>query len=192
MVRIVKAIVYVIFCKILYRVKYTGKENIQNLDKCVICPNHSNWVDPIYLFAVTKNINIMAKAELFKNKLLGKIFLSFGIFPIHRGSKDAKSLIHAINKLNESTDSKLLVFPEGTRQRKEKPSSKAKIGAVYIALKADVPIIPVYITRWPKIFSKVNIKYGTPIYLDKSRTKDREYIEQMSNELLNVIYEMKD
>lgn len=191
MLKVLKSIIYGLFCKFFYRVKYINKENESNLSKCIICPNHSIWTDPLYIFPSTDNINIMAKAELFKNKLIGKIFYSVGMFPIHRGQKDGQSLLHAVNLIEKNEKAKLLIFPEGTRV-KDIVHTKSKIGAIYIAIKANVPIVPVYITRKPKLFSRVYVIYGKPIYLDSSKHMDREYIKEKSDELLNVIYSLKD
>ena len=57
----------------------------------------------------------MAKAELFKFKPFGFILKKAGVFPIHRGEKDAKSIIHAVNVFKKGKNRKLLIFPEGTR-----------------------------------------------------------------------------
>ena len=190
MLKVLKSIIYFIFCKLLYHVHYENIENEKSLDKCVICANHSVWMDPLYIFAVTKNMSIMAKAELFKNKLIGKIFLWAGIFPIHRGSKDSKSILHAVNILDESTNMKMLIFPEGTRYH-DNLHKQAKVGATYIAIKANVQIIPVYISEKPKLFSRIDIKYGKPIYLDSAKHNDKEYIKEKSNEILKIIYNMK-
>lgn len=190
LLNILKVIVNFIFCKLLFHVHYQGKENEEKLDKCVLCANHSTWVDPVYIFVVTKNLNIMAKAELFNNKLIAKIFLWAGIFPIRRGSKDSKSIFHAVNLLDKGKKVKLLIFPEGTRIR-NKMHVQAKVGATYIAIKANVPLVPIYITENPKLFSRVDIKYGKPIYFDKTKHSDKEYIKQKSNEILDIIYSMK-
>jgi 1-acyl-sn-glycerol-3-phosphate acyltransferase len=191
MIEFVKKLVYYIFCKFFYRVEYLDKQNEESLDKCLICANHSFWVDPIFIYSVTKNLYVMAKAELFKIGVIGKIFRYFGIFPINRGKKDSTSILHSVNILIDNPNSKLLVFPEGTRVKKIDEHVNAKKGAVYIALKAKVPIVPIYITRRPRIFSKVYVKYGKPIYLDFDKHDDKEYISVKSQEVLDIIYSMK-
>ena len=87
---IIRFFINIIFCKIFYRVKFYGKENVRNLDKCLICPNHSNTVEPAWIYSNNKHLCIMAKAELFENKFLAKLYKHFGVFPIRRGEKDVK------------------------------------------------------------------------------------------------------
>lgn len=42
MYKIMKKLVKIVCCNIIYRVKYIGIEKIDNNKKYVICPNHSN------------------------------------------------------------------------------------------------------------------------------------------------------
>ena len=106
--------------------------------------------------------------------------------------KDVKSILHAINLFKDVEKRKLLIFPEGERMKVEKERGEAKVGPAYIAAKAGVPIVPVYITKNAKMFSKVKIIYGKPINVDKSLIKDKEGLKNFSDELLDKIYNLKD
>lgn len=192
MKKIVKSLIYIIFCKIFYRVEYINKENEEKLQKCIICPNHSNTVEPSFIYAKTNNLNIMAKAELFKHKAVASLLYHFDVFPINRGKSDIKSLLHAIHIFKTDKEAKLLIFPEGHRIPKTKERGDAKFGPTYIAGKANVPIVPVYITKNAKLFSKVKIIYGEPIYMDSNVLEDKDKIAKFSENLLNKIYELKD
>lgn len=187
----VKAVINLFLCKIFYRVKYYNKEVEENIDKCVICANHSNPIEPTFIYAKTKNLCIMAKSELFSNKLLGNIFKYFDVFPIRRGEHDARSLIHAI-KLFENVDNrKLLIFPEGTTIKKDRERGDAKVGPAYVAYKAKIPIVPVYITKNSKLFHRVDIIYGEPMYVTEEIGKDKIKLQEFSDKLLSNIYELK-
>ncbi len=181
-----------IFCKLLFDVKYINSNLESNMKSCVVCSNHLSASDPFFLYADSKNLSIMAKAELFTFKPFGYILKKFGVFPIKRGEKDAKSIIHAVNILKKDEDSKLLIFPEGTRI-KDGRRIPGKIGAVYVAMKAEVPILPVRIIKEdPKktFFTKVWVIYDDPIVLDKSKIKDKEYLKKSTNDLLDRIYSL--
>lgn len=191
MVGFVKGIINVFLCKIFYRVKYHGLENLENIDKCLICPNHSNTVEPAWIYTKANDLCIMAKAELFENKFLNKLFLYFDVFPIRRGEKDSRSLIHAIKLFKDVDKRKLLVFPEGQRLKKNEDRIPAKIGPVYIASKVGVPIIPVYITKNVKLFSQVDIIFGKPIEIPDEILKDKEKMKEFSNKLMDIIYSLK-
>ncbi len=189
-----KKLIYLIFCRILFSVRYVNKNLERNVDRCVVCSNHISFADPAFLFADIRKLAIMAKAELFKNKLIGGFFLFFGIFPIHRGEKDAKSIIHSVNILKNNKFNKLLIFPEGTRV-KDGGRIPAKVGAVYVAMKAGVPILPVRIIKKNPnrtLFTRVTVIYDTPIYLDNTRIKDKEYLKEISEKLMDSIYSLKE
>lgn len=192
MKKIVKWIIRIFLCNVFYRVKYRGLDNLNKLEKCVICPNHSNTVEPAWIYAKSDNIAIMAKAELFEKNFWNKIFTYFEVFPIHRGKHDVRSLIHAINLFKNVEKRKLLVFPEGERLKKDEDRIPAKVGPLYIAAKAGVPIIPVYITKNAKLFSKVNIVFGKPINISMEDTKDKERLNKLANYIMDKIYKMKD
>ncbi len=189
---LVKWIIRILFCNIFYRVKFINKENEEKLDKCLICPNHSNYFEPAWIYSRTKKICIMAKAELFRNKVIASIYKYLGVFPIKRGEHDVRSLIHAINLFKGVDKRKLLVFPEGERIGKDREMGNAKVGPAYIAYKANVPIVPVYITKNAKVFSKVKIIYGDPVYVTKEIASDKKKIEDFSKELLKKCYDLND
>lgn len=190
MISLVKLFFKIFLCKIFYRVNFINKEKEEKFDRCIICPNHSNTVEPAWIYSKTKNICIMAKAELFNNKFIGALLKYFNVFPIRRGEHDVRSLIHAINLFKNVDKRKLLIFPEGERIKASEKRGVAKVGPAYIAYKADVPIIPVYITKNAKLFSKVNIIYGDPLYVTKEMALDKEKLKAFSEELLNKCYSL--
>ena len=187
-----KFLARIIFGKILFKVKYINSNMESNMESCVVCSNHISASDPIFLYANSKNLAIMAKAELFKFKPFGLILKKLGVFPIHRGEKDAKSIMHAVNVFRGKKARKLLIFPEGTRIKDGK-RVPGKIGASYVALKAGVPVLPVRIIKEnpnKTFFTKVYVIYGDPISLDSSKSKDKEYLKKVTNDIMEKIYSL--
>lgn len=190
MIKLAKALANFFLCKIFYRVEFINKENEERLDKCLICPNHSNTVEPAWIFSKTNDLAIMAKAELFESGFNRFFLTRLNVFPIKRGEHDARSLIHAIHLFKDIDKRKLLIFPEGQRIKKDRERGNAKVGPIYIAYKANVPIVPVYITKNAKIFSKVKIIYGTPIYIKKEDMESKDKIQILADRLLDNCYEL--
>ena len=184
-----KNFINAIFCHFLYRVKYTGLENISSLKRCVICPNHSNIFDPFFIYPITNNVHIMAKSDLFKHKLLAKFFKRYNVFPVDRNRRDPGSLFHAVDIFEKNQEVQLLIFPEGGILKTDDEIGKTiRNEATFIAAHAEVPIIPVYITRRPHLFSKVNVIFGTPYTLDKEILNDKSLLKEKSKELIDKIY----
>ena len=76
--RVVRALLRA-FIKIFYRVRYVGKENYREDGPLIIASNHISAPDPFFIGAPFKRqVSYLAKAELFKNRLLGKLLLSVG------------------------------------------------------------------------------------------------------------------
>lgn len=192
MYKIMKKLVKIVCCNIIYRVKYIGIEKIDNNKKYVICPNHSNILDPTFIFPIVDNLSIMAKSEIFKNKLVAKILKRYRVFPVNRKERDVKSTLHAIECLNLENNSKLLIFPEGGIIKDSKEiRKKVKNGAVYISAESGVEILPIFITRRPHIFQKVYVIIGDSINITKEIRHDKEKIKEYSTKMINNIYDLE-
>lgn len=188
----IKKFINFVFCKLLFRVQYYNIKNLEIYDKYLICPNHSCIFDPFFIYPKAKNLSIMAKSEIFKNKLVAKILIHYNVFPVNRNKVDVKSLFHSLSIFKENKPSEFLIFTEGgIVKNKEDIGTKVHNGAVFIASKLHIPIIPVYITRRPKLFSKVDVIFGMPYFIDNKILKNKSLIKKESNNLIKKIYELK-
>ncbi len=188
---IVKGI-YKMFALITYRPKIIGKENIPDYGAAIICPNHVHALDSTIIISNTKRrINTLAKEELFKNRFFRWIATLFGIYPVKINSKSMESVKISLKLLKNNE--LLMIFPEGTRNGLAK-GVKPKDGAIKIAIKAKVPIIPVGIIGEFKPFKKVFIKFGKPIDFSKyeSEINNKEVLENLTNNLMNEIIKLRD
>ena len=188
---IIKNLMIFIVCKILFRIKYENEQVVKSLNKCMICPNHSRIYDPLMVYSKLDNTYIMAKAELFKHKLIANFLTYYNVFPVERDKNDSKALRRALKIFKDNEKAKLLIFPEGKVLKTKQERGIIKDGAVYIAAMAEIPIIPVYITARPRYFSRVLVKFGEPIYYNKKILKDKENVSEYSQKLLNAIYELE-
>lgn len=154
-----------------------GKENLRVKGGAIIIANHtSNW-DPVVLgFSVKhKPVCYLAKEELYKNVIVRRILLSLHTIPLARGKGDVHAVKAAVFALNAQ---KILgIFPEGTRS-KTKTLLPFQPGAALLALKTSVPIIPVYIKGEYKLFRKITVYAGEPIFL-KDITGDKPTSENI-------------
>lgn len=177
---------------VLHRVEYVGLENIAEDKLYVFAANHVGAFDPAYIMNKIDNLGIMAKAELFKKPVVKQVVEACGAFPIERGKKDVKAVIHA-SRIITDEHKNLLIFPEGTRNAKAK-GVKAKDGAVCIAQVAKVDIIPVHITEKQGLFKKYKVKFGMPMSV-KECAKDEEgktKRRRLTEELMERIYSMRE
>lgn len=138
--------------------------------------------DPVFIACFTKRqISFMGKKELFEKPILGWLFRKIGAFPVDREKGDIGALKTAIEILN--SNNVMSMFPEGTRS-KTGELGEFKRGATLIASRANVPIVPVKIVGNYKLFSKIILKIGDPLYPTKENKKT--LIDDLYNSILNL------
>ena len=167
--------------------RFFGRENIPE-GPLVVCANHSSLMDAVLLaiaFGSRRQLFFMAKAELFKIPVLGRIIKSAGVFPIERGEADINSIRTAMKHLKSGH--KIMIFPEGTRFS-ELESVAAKSGAVRIATKMKAPILPIYITSGKKLFRSTKVVIGEPYLPQIPQNKDYTLL---ADELMNKIFTLE-
>ncbi|MBQ7976194.1 MAG: 1-acyl-sn-glycerol-3-phosphate acyltransferase [Clostridia bacterium] len=161
MMRVLKFLVRVFF-RILFNIKIEGLENIPE-DGAVIAPNHISNLDPPLVIAFCPlKLRIMAKAELFSNRLFKWFFTAVGAFPVDRGNADITAIKTALRILKNKE--KLLIFPHGTRI-KQGADEPIKEGVILIALKAKKNIVPAYISGTYGFRHKIVLTVGKPFDL---------------------------
>lgn len=165
--------------------KVSGRENIPE-GGCVICPNHSDVIDPPLAAAAMGNrypIRIMAKKELFQGGFFDRLITWLGAFPVDRSRADLTAIKTALQSVRDGR--KLLIFPQGTRGAGE---HEAKEGAAMLALKTRAPIVPMYITEKKGFRSHARVVIGKPFLPDP---KTRDYAA-VSADILRRIYELRE
>lgn len=182
------------FCKIashiIYRVKIEGIENLPENDAAILCPNHLHAFDSVVLGSHIKRMAYaMAKEELFKTKFKKGFMTAMGCFPVKRGAGGEEAIKKSIDILNGGD--LLIIFPEGTRNGLAR-GVKPKKGAALIALKAQVPIIPIGINGTFKFLSKITIKIGKPIDLSKYYGEEQtaEKLQEIMDNVMNKVVEL--
>ena len=188
---IIRPICFVL-AKIIYRVKIVGIENVPKDKACIICGNHVHAMDaPVLLASTSRKINFMAKQELWKNGAFKFIAWIFNVFPVARGKKDTEAIKTSLKILNSNQI--LGMYPEGTRKGLER-GIKPKNGAVNLAIRAGVPIIPFGVCGEFKPFKKVVYNFGKPIDFSnyKDNAKDKEEVDMLTNEVMAKVIELRD
>ena len=183
---ILKPVLWLLF-KIGLRLHVEGEDNIPAEGPLVIASNHLSLLDPPVIgAAATRKVHFMAKQELFV-PILGTIYKALGAFPVRRGGADRAAIKHGIDILK---DNKVLaIFPEGTRSKTGK-LGKAEPGALMMASKAMATIVPVIGTdyrRQGRIWPKVTVRFGKPIYFPADAVVNKELLHDMTENLMQRI-----
>jgi len=185
---IVKFFLY-IYCKLVYRVKVIGTENIPKETPLIFCGNHRSLLDPVLIVITAKHhVRFMAKEELGKNPFLAFLGNVFEGIYVKRDSKDVTALKEALKALKNKQC--IALFPEGTRNGLEK-GEKVKDGAAFFALRSGAKVVPAGISGEVKPFHRVTIKYGKPLdFSEYKNSKDKEVTEKVTDEIMSSILEL--
>ena len=195
----------VILCKRQWR----GLENVPQDGGVVVVVNHCSYFDPLSIghFLVAgghRTPRFLAKAGVFKQPTLGRLFKAAGQIPVYRESRDAalafRDAVAAVER-----GEVIVVYPEGTRTLDPGMWPMAgKTGAARIAMRTGAPVLP--IAQWgaqevwgkemkkPKFFPRktLRITAGEPMDLKAlvgpASTKDA--LEKATDLMMDRITEM--
>ena len=154
------------FFRFLFNVKVVGKENVPKEGGFVLCANHIAVRDVILIAAACpRQINFIAKKELFSIPLLSGLITTLGAIKLDRGGSDVKALKRSVELVENGGI--VAIFPQGHRYPGVHPASTPrKNGAALITNRSGADVIPVAIkTKKNKygLFRKVEIIFGKPI-----------------------------
>ncbi len=190
---IVRAVIYT-YCKIVYRVKIIGKENIPKEGALLFCGNHRTYLDPpLIVVSAGRHMRFMAKEELRKNPLFAFLGIVFEGIYVKRDEKDISALKTALKTLNNGGC--IGLFPEGTRNGLEKNDGKIKNGAAYMALKTKAKVIPIGIVGPAKPFTKNAIIYGKPLDFSEYNTSkkiEKDVEDKVSEIIKNEVVKLSN
>lgn len=127
------------------KVKVIGAENIPADRAVLFVSNHQGNFDiPILLGCVAKPKAFIAKAELLKIPFIAQWMQQMNCLFMDR--HDMRQSLRVMNEAVELLKQgySMVIFPEGTRS-KGNPMGEFKAGGLRIAVKANVPIVPVTI-----------------------------------------------
>lgn len=179
-----------IYCKIVYRVKIEGKENVPKDGALIFCGNHRNYLDaPLMVATAGRHVHFMAKEELRKVKFFAFLAFVFDAIFVKRDAKDIGAIKTSLKYLKDGAC--VALFPEGTRNGAEK-GEDVKNGVSYFVLNSDSKVIPVGIKGGLKAFQKTVITYGKPMDFEEERKnrKDKEVIKKVTEDIMKEIFEL--
>lgn len=121
------------------RFEVLGHEHVPAAGGCVVACNHTCALDPLYLGLAVRprKVHFMTKQELFRIPLLRNWLYAVGAYPVNRSAPGPSVMKETLRLLRQGEV--VGIFPEGTRHAEH---GGLKTGAVRLALKAGVPLLP--------------------------------------------------
>lgn len=186
-------IVSFIGTRTIFPVRYHGMENYDLKAPYIAMSNHNSALDPLILGYPCKKyeIRFVGKKELVKVKWIANL-LNNGLhmITVDRHNSDLAAMRQFMKTLREGYV--LGIFPEGTRHH-EDLMSEVETGAAVLALRAKVPILPVYIQSKPKLFRFNHVYIGKP--MDISDLADQGFntdtVEALCARIRDTFHQMR-
>lgn len=145
--------------RVVYRAEVAGRERIPRLGPCIVVANHESMVDPFVLgLATPRVIRYMAKAELWRNRLMALGMEGFGTFPVDRGRGDSWAIGRAKELLARGEI--VGIFPQGTcRPIRHRPFFRTP---ARLALETGTIIVPAALVGTERIIRPTRLRIGLP------------------------------
>ena len=184
------------------RLRMTGTFNVPRRGGVLLCPNHISDLDPTLVQnasprLASRSLWFMAKRELFDMKLpiigdLGPKIRFMQTFPVDPNEPDREALRHAEDLLKAGQP--LVVFPEGYCSSNGE-LNEIQPGAVMLALRAMVPIVPVGLWGTQSVMpygslvmrptlNRVRVHFGKPIRFDDLKDKPKREAREIATQRL--------
>ena len=129
-------------------VKMENPEKLPQNGQYLIVVNHKSIIDPPIVEVTLKETEIfgpwVSKKELYNSFFFGLFVRNAGSILLDREKSQMSGFFADVKQAVQRGES-IFIFPEGTRNKTDRPLSSFKEGARIIALKNRLPILPLYI-----------------------------------------------
>jgi 1-acyl-sn-glycerol-3-phosphate acyltransferase len=138
----------------IYRLEVVGADRLPVTGPVVVAPNHESVLDGIVLgAAISRELRFLAKAELWRSRLLAWVLDGLGAIRIERGRGDQFALMRVRQSLDAGQA--VAIFPQGAIHG-DRPWHR---GAARMALVTGAPLVPVRLVGTAQALSKGRIGF---------------------------------
>lgn len=175
-----------------------GEENVPKDTAVLYVANHRSFYDIILTYVrVPRPTGYVAKLETKKVPLLSNWMKNLHCLFLDRDNikEGLKTILEAIEKVKSGIS--ICIFPEGTRNKTNDTFLPFHEGSYKIAVKGNVPIIPMTIVNSAAIFedhfpkikkATVVIEYGEPVYIDQLTKEERKSLSTYTSNIIAETY----
>ena len=187
-------LVNTIVTRVLWRAEVFGSIDLPPKQGAVIVSNHVSGIDPLLIqLSVLRIVHWMVAKEYYYMPVVSSIFKHMRSIPVNRAGIDTAATKTAIRYAQQG--GLVGLFPEGRINMGDDLLLPGRPGAALIALRARVPVIPVYVEGAPYdgtafgsflMTAKARVTVGNPIDLSPyfGRDNDRAAQQELTKRFL--------
>ena len=155
-------ILMAILTRTISPIHYIGRQNIPEKGPVIYISNHKSMMDPLVIAYPVKgyDITFMGKKELVHTRIGYHVLTDMHMIIVDRHNSDMEAMRTCMQAIRAGES--LGIFPEGTRHH-QGLMDELESGVGLIAMRANVPLIPVYITPKFHFFHRTRCYFGSPI-----------------------------
>jgi 1-acyl-sn-glycerol-3-phosphate acyltransferase len=185
--------------RLLFRLEVRGREHVPPAGPLLLVSNHVSVLDPPLIGGASpRELFFLAKEELFRVPVLGRLIFALNARPVRRDGSDSRALKAALRLLAEGRA--LLVFPEGTRGR-EGQLGAGKPGVGMLAVTSGACVVPVHISgsgqalppgrALPRL-TRIRVTFGRPLSFPPGDDDRKERYREATREIMHAIGGLMD
>lgn len=186
MIKFITRVLFPPLIRILFAATVIGRSNMPARGGVILASNHLSFFDSVIITLMARRpVSFLAKAEYFtgtgfKGWLSRSFFESINAIPVYRDSVSAAqdALDAGLERLVDGEA--FAMYPEGTRSLDGR-LYRGKTGVAWLALTANVPVVPVALTGTNNIqpvgakgirLAKLRVEFGQPMDLSRFGAAD--------------------
>jgi 1-acyl-sn-glycerol-3-phosphate acyltransferase len=181
-----------------FRWRVFNPERVPLTGPVILASNHASYFDPPLVGAgVRRQINFLARDNIFHVPVLAAILRSWEVVPVDRDGGTGRGLKQILNRLEKG--GAIILFPEGTRSRHGE-LNPARSGIGLTVIKSACPVVPVRVFGTHKAYGphrlvprpfQLMVKYGKPRLFEKERAEaaicSKQRVKEIYQEIADTI-----
>jgi 1-acyl-sn-glycerol-3-phosphate acyltransferase len=180
------------YCRFWHRLSTDRWAPLPAVGPAILISNHTCGIDHLLLQATTDRVlGFMIAREYYEWPLVNGICRMIGCIPVNRDGRDISAMRASLRVLKQGRV--LPIFPEGhITPASGRQLDELKLGCAYLAIQAQVPVVPAYICGTPVTSdimkalmtpSRARVVFGEPIDLSevgRDRAGDKAALAEMT------------
>jgi 1-acyl-sn-glycerol-3-phosphate acyltransferase len=188
-----------LYCVFLHKLKTIGRAPLPEFGPAILISNHTCGIDHMLLQAACRRVlGFMIAREYYEWTWIHGMCRYVGCIPLNRDGRDFAAMRSALKALKDGRV--LPIFPEGhIVPASGRRLDDIKPGSAFLAIRAQVPVIPAYIWGTPKTDeiiaalvtpSRAYVAFGDPVDLsdiDSAQAGDKTVQAEVSARLKQAL-----